>query len=100
MLRWRGAYWGQCMEVCGRYHHWMPILIHVVHKDIFLGWCLSYLKLIEARAQATSRAIAALSSTDVVTLDLTLAALLRAQPARIGTQQSLSTYMVNADLED
>lgn len=21
LLRWRGLYWGQCMEVCGRYHH-------------------------------------------------------------------------------
>jgi heme/copper-type cytochrome/quinol oxidase subunit 2 len=21
ILRWRGTYWGQCMEVCGRYHH-------------------------------------------------------------------------------
>lgn len=20
-LRWRGTFWGQCMEVCGRYHH-------------------------------------------------------------------------------
>jgi heme/copper-type cytochrome/quinol oxidase subunit 2 len=22
IFRWRGLYWGQCMEVCGRYHHW------------------------------------------------------------------------------
>jgi hypothetical protein len=21
LFRWRGIYWGQCMEVCGRYHH-------------------------------------------------------------------------------
>ena len=21
LFRWRGLYWGQCMEVCGRYHH-------------------------------------------------------------------------------
>lgn len=21
VLRWRGLFWGQCMEVCGRYHH-------------------------------------------------------------------------------
>lgn len=21
LFRWRGVYWGQCMEVCGRYHH-------------------------------------------------------------------------------
>lgn len=43
-FRWRGAYWGQCMEVCGRYHHWMPILVRVVHRDVFLVWCLSYLR--------------------------------------------------------
>lgn len=87
------------MEVCGRYHHWMPILIHVVHKDVFLGWCLSYLKLIEARAQATARAITMLTSVDVVTLDLTLATLLRAQPNAAEPLQGLSAYAVNADLE-
>lgn len=37
MFRWRGIYWGQCMEVCGRYHHWMPILIRIVHRDVFLS---------------------------------------------------------------
>lgn len=37
VLRWRGLFWGQCMEVCGRYHHWMPILVRVVHKDVFLA---------------------------------------------------------------
>ncbi len=36
-LRWRGAFWGQCMEVCGRYHHWMPILVQVTHRDLFLS---------------------------------------------------------------
>jgi heme/copper-type cytochrome/quinol oxidase subunit 2 len=46
LLRWRGIYWGQCMEVCGRYHHWMPILVHVTHKDIFLSWCVAYLGLL------------------------------------------------------
>lgn len=41
-LSWRGAFWGQCMEVCGRYHHWMPILVRVTHRDTFLSWCISY----------------------------------------------------------
>lgn len=45
-LQWRGAFWGQCMEVCGRYHHWMPILVQTAHKDQFLAWCLSYLRLL------------------------------------------------------
>jgi hypothetical protein len=35
VLRWRGLFWGQCMEVCGRYHHWMPLLVRVTHRDVF-----------------------------------------------------------------
>ena len=49
LFRWRGVYWGQCMEVCGRYHHWMPILIKIVHKDLFLLWCLSYLRALDTK---------------------------------------------------
>jgi heme/copper-type cytochrome/quinol oxidase subunit 2 len=26
------------MEVCGRYHHWMPILIKITHYDLFILW--------------------------------------------------------------
>jgi heme/copper-type cytochrome/quinol oxidase subunit 2 len=60
LLRWRGAYWGQCMEVCGRYHHWMPILVRVVHKDVFAGWCLAFLRTVESRAAAEARAASGL----------------------------------------
>jgi heme/copper-type cytochrome/quinol oxidase subunit 2 len=52
LLRWRGVFWGQCMEVCGRYHHWMPILVHVTHKDLFISWCLVFLKTLEGRSLA------------------------------------------------
>lgn len=38
------------MEVCGRYHHWMPILIRIVHRDTFLSWCLIYLRTLNNRA--------------------------------------------------
>jgi len=41
-FRWRGLYWGQCMEVCGRYHHWMPILIKITHYDLFILWLNTY----------------------------------------------------------
>jgi len=34
------------MEVCGRYHHWMPLLVRVVHKDVFAVWCLTYLRML------------------------------------------------------
>ena len=37
------------MEVCGRYHHWMPILVHVTHKDLFVEWCLVFLRALEGR---------------------------------------------------
>lgn len=50
LLRWRGAYWGQCMEVCGRYHHWMPIMVNVTHPALFLDWCLAFLRGIDAQA--------------------------------------------------
>lgn len=43
MLRWRGLFWGQCMEVCGRYHHWMPILLKVTNVDFFILWLKSFL---------------------------------------------------------
>ena len=23
-----GIYWGQCMEICWLYHHWMPIFVY------------------------------------------------------------------------
>ena len=38
-----GMFWGQCMEICGRYHHWMPILIYFLHKDIFILWCQHFM---------------------------------------------------------
>lgn len=99
LLRWRGAYWGQCMEVCGRYHHWMPILIHVVHKDIFLAWCLTYLKLLDARAQELSRSLALIANVDLVTLDTTLASMLTHY--NITDELSkFSTYIVSSDLDD
>lgn len=34
-----GIYWGQCMEICGRYHHWMPIIIYFMKRDLFFLWC-------------------------------------------------------------
>lgn len=56
LVRWRGTYWGQCMEVCGRYHHWMPILVQVAHRDAFIAWCLAFIKISDAVASAGTRA--------------------------------------------
>ena len=37
-----GVYWGQCQEICGRYHHWMPIIIYFMKRDLFLLWCTHF----------------------------------------------------------
>ena len=31
-------YHGQCSELCGQYHAFMPIEIHVVPQDVFEQW--------------------------------------------------------------
>jgi len=33
-----GIYWGQCQEICGRYHHWMPIIVKFDTPDNFAVW--------------------------------------------------------------
>jgi heme/copper-type cytochrome/quinol oxidase subunit 2 len=40
-----GIFYGQCMEICGRYHHWMPIVAYFVKVDIFLLWCFHHTNL-------------------------------------------------------
>jgi heme/copper-type cytochrome/quinol oxidase subunit 2 len=30
-----GIFWGQCMEICGRFHHWMPIIVFFLKRDFF-----------------------------------------------------------------
>lgn len=38
-----GIFWGQCMEVCGRYHHWMPIVVYFMRRDLFILWCTHFI---------------------------------------------------------
>lgn len=38
-----GIYYGQCMEICGRFHHWMPIVVYFLRRDLFLLWCTNFL---------------------------------------------------------
>lgn len=42
-----GIYWGQCMEICGRYHHWMPIIVYFMKRDLFLLWSTHFIFLDE-----------------------------------------------------
>lgn len=37
-----GIYWGQCQEICGRYHHWMPIIAYFMKRDLFFLWCTHF----------------------------------------------------------
>ena len=37
-----GFYYGQCAEICGRYHHHMPIRICVVPFEHFILWWVNY----------------------------------------------------------
>nr|YP_010117025.1 Cytochrome c oxidase subunit 2 precursor [Euplotes vanleeuwenhoeki]QPM99239.1 Cytochrome c oxidase subunit 2 precursor [Euplotes vanleeuwenhoeki] len=37
-----GIYWGQCMEICGRFHHWMPIVVYFIRRDLFCIWCIHF----------------------------------------------------------
>lgn len=37
-----GIFWGQCMEICGRYHHWMPIVVYFMKRDLFFLWCTHF----------------------------------------------------------
>lgn len=77
----------------------MPILIHVVHKDVFLSWCLTYLRLIEARSLANRKALHLLATTDLISLDLLLGRVFAAH-TRIRPRQALQVaQMVSADLD-
>jgi len=38
-----GVYWGQCMEICGRFHHWMPIVVYFLKRDLFVLWCINFI---------------------------------------------------------
>ena len=40
-----GVYWGQCQEICGRYHHWMPIVVYFMKPDLFVLWCVHFVML-------------------------------------------------------
>lgn len=33
-----GTYYGQCSELCGVNHGFMPIMIRAVEKDQFMAW--------------------------------------------------------------
>jgi heme/copper-type cytochrome/quinol oxidase subunit 2 len=38
-----GIFWGQCMEICGRFHHGMPIIVFFIKRDLFFLWCTHFM---------------------------------------------------------
>ena len=36
-----GVFYGQCSEICGRNHRFMPIVIEVVSLEDYINWCLN-----------------------------------------------------------
>ena len=36
-----GVFYGQCSEICGSNHSFMPISIEVVNRATFIGWVKS-----------------------------------------------------------
>jgi cytochrome c oxidase subunit II len=43
-----GVYYGQCSEICGLRHSYMPIEIHVVPQDVFDNWAVTAAEDIDA----------------------------------------------------
>jgi heme/copper-type cytochrome/quinol oxidase subunit 2 len=50
-----GIFWGQCMEICGRYHHWMPIVVYFMKRDLFFLWCTHFIISSSARDASTAQ---------------------------------------------
>lgn len=36
-----GIYYGQCSELCGKFHGYMPIKVHIVSQDVYDQWVAS-----------------------------------------------------------
>ncbi|RYX79675.1 hypothetical protein EON70_00830 [bacterium] len=39
-----GLFYGQCSEICGANHRFMPIVVEVALFDLFKSWCLFMLE--------------------------------------------------------
>lgn len=37
-----GVFYGQCSEICGRYHRFMPIRVHIVNLSDFIKFIVNY----------------------------------------------------------
>jgi cytochrome c oxidase subunit 2 len=60
-----GIYYGQCSELCGRDHAFMPIAVRAVSKDKFDAWVATAKTDLDAANKQLAEAIAAESKTRV-----------------------------------
>jgi len=63
-----GTYYGQCSELCGRGHAFMPIVVHVVSDKDYLAWVAQAKKKYASTEPAPAAAVAAAKDTHATKL--------------------------------
>ena len=62
-----GIYYGQCSELCGRDHAFMPIAVEAVSQDKFDAWAKTAVNNLDAANKQLAAAVAKSSATKVAT---------------------------------
>ncbi len=62
-----GVYYGQCSELCGRDHAFMPIVVEAVSQDKFDAWAKTAVNDLEAANKQLAAAVEKSSATKVAT---------------------------------
>jgi heme/copper-type cytochrome/quinol oxidase subunit 2 len=39
-----GVYYGQCSEICGANHRFMPVVLEITGFELFKDWCLGFFR--------------------------------------------------------
>ncbi|MCC2521740.1 cytochrome c oxidase subunit II [Vibrio coralliilyticus] len=64
-----GVYRGQCAELCGRAHGFMPVVVHAMEEDKYDAWLLAKKAEIEqAKQEAAASLTASLSQEELMTI--------------------------------
>lgn len=66
-----GIYRGQCGELCGVYHGFMPIVVEAVSKEDFAKWVIDHKPSAPAMVKATQEMLKPLSEDELLTLGKT-----------------------------
>jgi len=65
-----GLYYGQCSEICGVNHAFMPIVIKAVDPEEFNFWLLRRIEVFNALTEAMDKHKLKMNSTDVLNTDI------------------------------